>query len=88
MESTYEVGLKNDKASAGGDPSKKEVQSVDRVELSSGYDKSGGLTSIVCRDVEKGTAQEKLGLIKAAIDNGTYGVKSEDIADAILDVRI
>jgi len=88
IENAYDTTLKTGESRplAGGETG----YPKDRVCLSEQSERHGELpdaTAFAAKKTEQGTSPEKLRQLKAAIENGTYHVDGESIADAILGKR-
>ncbi|MEA5040819.1 MAG: flagellar biosynthesis anti-sigma factor FlgM [Clostridiaceae bacterium] len=86
IDSVYETSLKTGEGHATG--SREAGLPRDRVYLSDEAEKQRepeDTKALAVREAEQNTDPEKLRRIKAAIENGTYRVSGEDIADAMID---
>ena len=85
IDNTYDVSLKTGESRAV--TSDETGLPKDRVCLSEQSEKHEGqtdATALATQQVQQGTSPEKLRQLKAAVENGTYHVDGESIADAIL----
>lgn len=88
IENTYDTSLKTGEGRAA--VGKETGYPKDRVCLSEQSERHGEFpdaTAVAANQVEQGTSPEKLRSLKAAIENGTYRVDGDSIADAILGKR-
>ena len=84
-----ETDRKKSAAIAENSRNNAEKHHADRVEIShatSSQDELGLIKEKIITDVAKPADPDRLRALKAAIKNGTYMVKSEDIANAILNL--
>jgi len=90
IEGIYEKTMKKDLAVPKNNfknDKKEDAADQDRIDISknaSSYDEFSSIKDKIVNDIENATRPDKLRQIKAAIENGTYHVSSEDIAGAIL----
>jgi|GEM_PF-1346562 len=92
VEGIYEKTMKKDitiadSSNKGNSINEEKKTSQDRIEISrngSSFDELSSIKEKAVADIEKSTSPDKLRQLKAAIENGTYYVSSEDIAGAIV----
>jgi flagellar biosynthesis anti-sigma factor FlgM len=88
IENAYDASLKTGEGRAAS--GEETGFPKDRVCLSEQSQKQGEFpdaTTLATEKVQQGTSPEKLRQLKAAIENGTYRVDGDQIADAILGKR-
>lgn len=88
LDMIYETtNIKKNLSTSGNKMNKEAELNKDRVEISkaaSNYDELSSIKSKVVEEVEKGTSYDKIRKLKAEIENGTYYVNSQDIANSII----
>lgn len=87
LDMVYETNIKKNLSSSGNKMNKETEFNKDRVEISksaSNYDELSNIKSKVVENVEKGTSVDKIRNLKTEIENGTYYVSSQDIANSII----
>ena len=90
LSGVYESQMKTGGSTVGGEEIKENKMPKDRIELSSAYKKRSGINEIksnVVSEIEKGASPEKLKMLKKQIQDGTYKVSSDDIAQAMLGMK-
>jgi len=83
----YEANVSKNVSKSNNDVKNEISTSRDRIELSKTgvkYSEISSLKSKVIDEIDKGTDAEKIQSLKAAINNGTYRVSSNDIAAAMI----
>lgn len=83
----YETNIKKNSSTMDNKTNKESELNKDRVEISkaaSNYDELSSIKSKIVEGVEKGTSVDKIRKLKAEIENGTYFVSSQDIANSII----
>lgn len=87
LDGIFEANINKNSSASGSKVNKESGFNKDRVEISkeaSKYDELSSIKTEVVNQVEKGTSVEKLRKLKAEIENGTYFVNSQDIANSII----
>jgi anti-sigma28 factor (negative regulator of flagellin synthesis) len=90
IDGIYEANIKKNSSASDNSVKKDKELNKDRVEISkeaSNYDELSNIKSEIVSKGEKGTSADKLRRLKAEIENGTYYVSSQDIADAIINSK-
>jgi flagellar biosynthesis anti-sigma factor FlgM len=83
----YEANVSKNVSKSNIDTKKETYGSRDRIEISktgAKYNEISALKSKIINEIDKGTSTEKIQRLKSEINNGTYQVSSNNIADAMI----